>query len=195
MKCMKWFALLLSCTAGLAFGSDLGAVRNVYLLKMSKGMDQYLANRLTNEHVFQIVTDPKLADAILTDQIGEGFEAKMGELFPPPEPVEKPAKPEKAEKQDKADKQEKADKPAKGEKANKGDDSQNVMDMLGDTVNKLPTLSSSFGHAKGTLFLVDAKSKEIVWSTYDVPKDATSRQMDRTATDIVSRLKRELKKK
>src|SRR5215469_1736282 len=156
MECMKWFALLLSCAAGLVFGSDLGAVKNVYLLKMSKGMDQYLANRLTNEHVFQIVTDPKLADAVLTDQIGEGFEAKMGELFPPPEPVEKPEKPEKTEKTDK-------------DKA-KGEDSQNMMDMLGDTVNKLPTLSSSFGHAKGTLFLVDAKSKEVVWSTYDVPK-------------------------
>jgi len=127
------------------------------------------------------IADPKLADAVLTDQIGEGFEAKMGELFPPPEPVEKPEKPEKTEKTDK-------------DKA-KGEDSQNMMDMLGDTVNKLPTLSSSFGHAKGTLFLVDAKSKEVVWSTYDVPKDATSRQLDRTANDIVSRLKRELKKK
>jgi hypothetical protein len=42
---------------------------------------------------------------------------------------------------------------------------------------------------------VDAKSKEVVWSTYEVPKDATARQMDRTAIDIVSRLKRELKKK
>jgi hypothetical protein len=177
---MKWFALLLSCGAGLASGEDLGAVKNVYLLKMSKGMDQYLANRLTNEHVFQIVTDPKLADAILTDHIGEGFEAKMGELFPPPEPVEKPEKPEKPEKDD---------------KANKRDGSQNVMDLVGDTINKLPTLPSSFGHAKGMLFLVDAKSKEVVWSTYEVPKDATSRQMDRTANDIVSRLKRELKKK
>jgi hypothetical protein len=186
MKCMKWFALLLPCAAGLAFGSDLDAVKNVYLLKMSRGMDQYLANRLTNEHVFQIVTDPKLADAILTDQIGEGFEAKMVELFPPPEPVEKPAKAENPEKPEKAE---------KGDKTNKVANNQNIMDMLGDTVNKLPTLSSSFGHAKGTLFLVDAKSKEIVWSTYDVPKDATSRQMDRTATDIVSRLKRELKKK
>src|SRR5215467_11973896 len=155
MKCMKRIALFLSCTAGLVFGSDLGAVKNVYLLKMSKGLDQYLANRLTNEHVFQIVTDPKLADAILTDQIGEGFEAKMGTLFPPPEPVEKPARPEKPEKNGKANKGE--------DKANKGEDTQNMMDLLGDTINKLPPLSSSFGHARGTLFLVDAKSKEVVW--------------------------------
>jgi hypothetical protein len=192
---MKRIALLLCGTAGVVFGSDLGAVKNVYLLKMSKGMDQYLANRLTNEHIFQIVTDPKMADAILTDQIGEGFEAKMGELFPPLEPVEKPAKPEKPEKPDKADKVDKPDKADKPDKPNKIDESANVMDMLGDTVNKLPPLSSSFGRAKGTLFLVDAKSKEVVWSTYDVPKDATSKQMDRTATDIVSRLKRDLKKK
>jgi hypothetical protein len=177
---MKRIALLLSCSAALAFGTDLASVKNVYLLKMQKGFDQYLANRLTNEHLFQIVTDPKLADAILTDQIGEGFQAKMDELFPPPPPPEPPAKPD-----------EKSDKPEKSA------DTQNMAQMLGDSINKLPSLSasSSFGRAKGTVFLVDAKSKEVVWSTYDPSKDSTSRQMDRTANDIVSRLKRDLKKK
>jgi hypothetical protein len=172
---MKRLALLLSCSAALAFGADLASVKNVYLLKMQKGFDQYLANCLTNEHLFQIVTDPKLADAIWTEQIGEGFEAKMSELFPPPEPEAKPEKPEKA---------------AKG-------DEPSAVEMLGDTVNKLasPASSGSFGRAKGTLFLVDAKSKEVVWSTFDLPKDSTSKQLDRTANDIVSRLKRDLKKK
>jgi hypothetical protein len=173
---MKRFALLVCCSAALAFGTDLAAVKNVYLLKMSKGMDQYLANRLTNEHLFLVVTDPKLADGILTDQIGSGFEAKMDELFPPPEPVDKPEKTDKAEK---------------------AGDSQSAASMLGDSVNKLanPAASSSFGRAKGTVFLVDAKTKEVVWSTYGPPKDSSSKEMDRTATDIVSRLKRELKKK
>jgi hypothetical protein len=171
---MKRLALFLSCSAALAFGTDLASVKNVYLLKMQKGMDQYLANSLTNEHLFQIVTDPKLADAIWTDQIGEGFEAKMAELFPPPEPEEKP---------------EKAAKPEK-------DADPNVVSMMSETVNKVSNpASGSFGRAKGTLFLVDAKSKEVVWSTYDPPKDSTSKQLDRTANDIVSRLKRDLKKK
>ena len=64
---------------------------------MSKGLDQYLANRLTNDHVFQVVTDPKLADAFLTDRVGESLQSKLEEIFPPPAP-EKPAPAEKEEK-------------------------------------------------------------------------------------------------
>jgi hypothetical protein len=179
MKCMKRLALLLSVPAVLAFGTDLVEVKNVYVLKMAKGMDQYLANRITNEHLFQIVTDPKLADTILTEAIGEGFEAKLKELYPPPaeteEPEEQPEKPEKS---------------AKGV-----DDTVNTMALISETSNKLVPLTTSWGRGKGTLFLVNAKTKEVVWSTYEVPKDGTSRELDRTANDIVSRLKRELKKK
>src|SRR5471032_3210020 len=115
MDVMKRLVLLLSCSAALTCGADLANVHTVYVLKMSKGMDQYLANRLTNEHVFQVVTDPKLADAILTDRIGESFESKLEELFPDPkaepdpEPVKReppPAKPAKPDKPDKPEKQE-----------------------------------------------------------------------------------------
>jgi hypothetical protein len=45
------------------------------------------------------------------------------------------------------------------------------------------------------VFLVDAKSKQVIWSSYDVPKDSSSKELDRTAFDIVSRIKRDLKKK
>jgi hypothetical protein len=191
---MKRLVLLLCFPAMLAIGSDLSEVKSVYLLRMSKGFDQYLANRLTNQHVFQIVTDPKLADAILTDQIGETFEAKLNELFPPlehVEPVEKPKEPAKPEKP--AEKA--AAKPEKNTPPSKTVDVDNTMSLFSEASTKLAPLTSSFGRAKGTLFLVDAKSKEVVWSTYDPPKDATSNQMDRTANDIVSRLKRDLKKK
>ena len=82
---MKRLALLFSCTATLVCAADLASVHTVYLLKMARGLDQFLANRLTTDHVFQIVTDPKLADAIFTDQIGEGFQMKLEEIFPTPE--------------------------------------------------------------------------------------------------------------
>ena len=71
----------------------------------------------------------------------------------------------------------------------------NTMSLFSDTANKLTPLTSSFGRSQGTLFLVDAKSKEVVWSTFDPPKDGSSRQLDRTANDIVSRLKHDLKRK
>ena len=91
---MKRLAFLFSCSAALACAADLATVHTVYLLKMSKGLDQYLANRLTGEHVFQVVTDPKFADAVFTDQIGEGFQTKLEELFPSPEPPRsRPRKP------------------------------------------------------------------------------------------------------
>ena len=169
MDGMKRLALLFSGTAVLLCAADLSSVHNVYLLKMPKGLDQYLANHITSEHVFQVVTDPKLADTIVTDQIGEKFEAKLDELYPPPE-VEKPAKPETDEKAD-------------------------SNPLLTDSVNKLASVSTSFGRAKGVVFLVDAKSKQVIWSSYDVPKDSSSRSLDRTALDIVNRLKRDLKKK
>jgi len=44
---------------------------------MRGGLDQYLANRLTNGGVFRVVTDPKLADAVLTDHMGTEFETQL----------------------------------------------------------------------------------------------------------------------
>jgi hypothetical protein len=83
------------CAIGLLSlqGADpaLTGVRNVYLLPMSGGLDQYLANKLTASRNFQVVTDPAHADAILSDQVGEGFEERLAELYPPPPPPDKPA--------------------------------------------------------------------------------------------------------
>src|SRR5271157_2615411 len=95
---MKRFGLFLSCPL-LMCAAELTDVHTVYVLRMSHGLDQYLASRLTAEKVFQIVTDPKLADAVFTDQIGEAFEAKLEELFPSPESV-KPPPPPKPDKDD-----------------------------------------------------------------------------------------------
>ncbi len=170
---MKRFWLLLCCSGTLLCGAELAALRSVYLLPMARGLDQYLANRLTNEHVFQVVTDPKLADAIFTDRIGDAFQSQMESLFPPPAPPEK-----------------KDSKDAKDSKDSK--EAANPA-LVTDTVNKLsnPSLSSAFGRGRGTVFLVDAKSHQVVWSTYVPPKGSSGNEMDRTASDIVSRLKKD----
>jgi hypothetical protein len=170
---MKRLAFLFSCSAAMLSAADLANVHTVYVLKMAKGLDQFLANRLISDHVFQIVTDPKLADAVFTDQLGEGFQMRLEEFSPTPE----------------------SDKPAPPPKADKTADEPNP--LLGDTVNKLsnPASSSSFGRNKGTVFLVDAKSRQVVWSMYQPPNGSTSKQMDRTANDIVSRIKKDLNPK
>src|ERR1700677_3903765 len=88
----RFWIILLSCSA-LMCAADLAGVRAVYILPMRSGLDQFLANRLTNGGVFRVVTDPKLADAVLTDHIGETFEAQLEEMIPDPEPVKKLAPP------------------------------------------------------------------------------------------------------
>ena len=39
-------------------------------MPMGRGLDQFIANRLTRMHVLQVVTDPAKADTIITDQRG-----------------------------------------------------------------------------------------------------------------------------
>jgi hypothetical protein len=170
---MKRLVLLFSCSAAMLCASELADVHTVYLLKMNKGLDQFLASRLTSEHFFKVVTDPKLADAVFTDQIGEGFQAKLEDIFPTPEdPKAAPPKPKDKDK-----------------------DAGDVNPLLGDTVNKLAPLSSSFGRSKGTVFLVWTKSRQVVWSVYDPVKGSTAKELNRTANDIVGRIKKELNPK
>jgi len=170
---MKRMKLLLFLAAGLASGAELAGVHKVYVMPMPRGMDQYLANRLAAEHVFEVVTDPKLADAVFSDRVGEGLESQLDELKPPKDPVVKPAELTRT--------------------ATPGD----AISSFTETANKLsnPALSSAFGHARGTVFLVDTKSRAVVWSTYDPPKGMTGKELNHTASDIVSRLKKDLNPK
>jgi hypothetical protein len=181
---MKRMKVLLFFVAGLAFGAELAGVHKVYLMPMPRGMDQYLATRIASEHVFEVVTDPKLADAVFTDRLGEGFENQLEEYSPSktPEPAAKAAEP-----------------PAKpAETSSKGSDAApSPLINFSDTANKVsnPALMSSFGRAKGTVFLVDAKSRAVVWATYDPPKGTSPKELDRTAGSIVARLKKDLSPK
>jgi hypothetical protein len=170
MNSIKLIPLLLVSCAAMLSGADLKGVHTVYMLPMAHGFEQYLANALTNEHVFVIVTDPKMADAVLTDHIGAALQEKLDTMLAPP-PPEKPA-------------------PKAGEKS----EPDEVKGSLTDPANKLdnPASTSTIGRSKGTIFLVDTKSRQVVWSIYELPKDATSKEEDRIASAIVSRIKKEL---
>jgi hypothetical protein len=89
MKCLS--LLLIAASASAA---DVSAVKAVYLLPMSRGLDQYIAQKLAARGVVQVVTDPQKADAIFSDRIGANFEESLTELFKPPEEVKAAAKPE-----------------------------------------------------------------------------------------------------
>jgi hypothetical protein len=176
---MKRLVLILSLWGASMSAAELAAVHSVYLLPMGSSLDQYLAIRLTSEHVFQVVTDPKLADAVFTDRIGFAFESRLADLLAvsAPAPAAQPA----------------PSQPAASPAASPASPQSST--LITETVNKLsnPASSSSFGRGKGTIFLVDRKSKEVIWSVFEPPKGATGQQLDRGALDIVSRLKRDLK--
>jgi len=171
MEAMKRLVFLLCGSGLLLCGADLSRVHSVYIMPMARGLDQHLANRLTGEHVFHVVTDPKQADAIFSDRIGEAFQTELTRMLPRP-PAPKPEKVEPAKKVD-------VEAPAK---------------LITETENKLdnPALSSAFGRGKGTLFLVDPKSSQVLWSAYQDSPASDGRTLDRTAGEIVSRLKKDM---
>jgi hypothetical protein len=161
MKRALWLLSFLSLAAS---GASLGEVKTVYLLPMSHGLDQYLANRLTSGNVLTVVADPKAADAVVTDRLGESFETRLSELYPPPAPEAKPAD---------------AEKPAGEEKA-AGDLERG--ERLGGM--------STFGKGKGNVFIVDARSRRVLWSTFEPPRDFSAAELDRAAERIAERIKK-----
>lgn len=137
---------------------EVAAVRSVYILPMVSGFDQYLAQHLTSQGIVQVVTDPQKADAVLTDRIGESFESRMSDLY---------GSREKAEKE----------KPGEGQPPGS--------DSAGD---KPIIRLNSFSRGKGTIFLVDRKTGNVLWSDYVRPKNYTPDELDRVAEKIANGL-------
>lgn len=177
MRSMKRRALLLSIVLGTALFASypgLTQVQKVYILPMSSGLDQHLAMSLIRHHQFQVVADPKTADTIFTDKVGEAFEKKLLELYPPPPPPEEVAKKEKAEK---SDKDKSTDK-----------DKTDSLTLKSEPVVRL----GGFGRNKGHVFLVDRATKTVIWSLYKLPKNTTPAELNKTAEAIVSQMQRDI---
>jgi hypothetical protein len=142
---MKFFtipALFATLLVNQAFAQYAGP-KTVYILPMAAGLDQYLAQWLTKDQVMQVVTDPKVAEVVMTDRLGEAFEQKMKTLRPD------------------------------GEK--KSD--ENVRNTFRTT------------KPRGTIFLVDAKSRQVLWSDYQKPPHSSSDgDLNRAAEQIARKL-------
>jgi hypothetical protein len=150
------------------------ALHQVYLLPMAGGLDQYLADWITREKIAQIVTDPKAADLVMTDRLGEDFEQKMAQLRPEPvkpEPV-KDEPPKDAKKDDKSDPK----APKTMESAGAG------------TAANAPHNAFHSSTLRGTLFLVDIKSKQVVWSNHEKPPVMSDANLNREAERIAKKL-------
>jgi hypothetical protein len=173
---------VLSAAAFATVNPQLHQVKRVYILSMGSGMDQYLANQLAASGIFEVVTDPKSADAIITDMVGEPFEKKLDELYPPP-PKAKPAKAKVADDPDSS--VDVGDGVTSDPKARKNP--LEDVDFSGGAIR-----SSSFGRGKGNYFVVDRGSRVVLWSVYERPKNTTPRELTKTAERVVQHLKDDL---
>lgn len=166
-------AFSLACGLGAVVHPELAEVKTVYLLPMTGGLDQYIANQLTKEGRFEVVTDPSKADAIFTDRLGVAFEERWKELYPPPEPP-KPAEPA-----------------ADAKNAKKDNKTPDLMDVTMPPRMRI----SAFGRGRGNVFLVSRKSQSVIWSHFLAPSDNRSKTLDKNADRIIDQLHKDLKPK
>jgi len=54
---------------------------------------------------------------------------------------------------------------------------------------------NSGARGKGNLFIVDRKSRNVLWSVFEPPKDTTPGELSKTAEKVVKRLKLDLSDK
>lgn len=147
--------------------AELSRVQSVYVLPMSSGYHQHLTDQLAKLGLFQIVTDPQRADSVLTDRLGEAFEARLNEF-------DTEAKRRAAEA---------APKPAKDDA--KGDGAPPPLELAARP------LTSAISRGKGTLFLVDRGSRRVLWSTYRKPKNMLPEELQRNAQRVAETLKKD----
>jgi hypothetical protein len=176
---------MLAAAAFATVNPQLHEVKRVYILAMGSGMDQYLANQLTNAGLFEVVTDPKKADAIVTDNVGESFQKKLDDLYPPP-PQPKTATEATKPAADSGTPVDVGDSAALDSKAAKKDALADV-DFTGGG-----NRPNSLTRGKGNFFVVDRNSRTVLWSVYDRPKNSTPRELTKTAGQIVKHLKDDL---
>ena len=158
MKCFLLVAAALTMSSLSAAG--LGDIKAVYLLPMSSGLDQYLAQQLTAGAVLQVVTDPQKADAILTDHLGETFEESLADLY--------------------------QTKPKTGDK---------TADASEDKGATFARSGMQGKRGRGTIFLVNRRTHEVLWSVYELPKDNRPSGLRHSAGKISEQLAKAIKGK
>ena len=193
---MKLFCALTCSIAALvaiASGSvnpQLHQVKRVYILAMGSGMDQFLANQLTKEGIFEVVTDPKNADAIVTDHVGESLQKKLDELYPPPPSPKPPPDSTKPAADSASTSLDVGDSSSATAKTGKKDAFDGV-DFSGGGGFR----TGSIGRGKGNFFVVDRNSRVVLWSVYERPKSSAPPELTKTAERVVKHLKDDLNEK
>ena len=173
---MRTLALLVSTTLSLSIflvsslglaqqNAELSQVQTIYLMPMANGFDQYLANSMRHVPQLRVVTDATKADAVFCDRIGASFEAKLDEM-------------------DAAAKE----KAATGAPASPPDDAK-VDSKQG--FKFAPKMVTSIGRGKGSYFIVDRRSRLVLWSSFHVTKDVMPKTLHAAADKIAAELEKD----
>jgi len=160
--------LLLVCFATLAQAQMPSNSGPVYFWPMTSAFDQYLAQEASVGGLLNVTVDPKNASAVMTDRIDGKFLKGMDEIFPLPEPEE--------------------------EKVENAEDAEEELssDSIEGDFNLQRPANLPVGRPRGTLFLVDVKTRNVLWSTFLKEFDATPNKLQRQARTVIEKLKQEL---
>ena len=168
MRISCWAVLLVAASlwSHAAEAPQLQNVGKVYLWPMSNAFDQYLAQQITAEGLFEIVVDPKLAGTIMTEKIDNTFLQSLDELFPP--------------------------EGGSDNKENTADKAKTGDSLESDFRMRRPG-NHPKGAPRGTLFLVDVASRKVIWSTYLKEFDADPNALHKQARGVAGKLKDQMK--
>lgn len=78
---------------------------------------------------------------------------------------------------------------------NRDDKDAETKDKKDGDLNDSPRRVTSVAHGKGAIFLVDRKTRAVIWSTYELPKNSSPDELNRVAQKIADRLEKDRKGK
>ena len=183
-------SLPVSAARAQSSNPDLSAVQTVYVLPMTAGMDQFVAHQIARNALYNVTTDPRHADAFLSDFVGTTYESRVDDLIK--------AANDKSEKEA----EELAKKIAAKEAAANPKPKESSKDRrkVGETTEAAPsgefqmppaTRVASFSRGKGNVFLIDAKSHRVLWTGFDIPKNTRPNELQKSAERLVNRLRKD----
>ncbi len=158
-----FFLLVVFSAVGQA--QTLSSLGPVYFWPMTSAFDQYLAQEASGGGVLNVTVDPKNASAVMTDRIDGKFLEGLDEIFPLPEEASAGADAEEEE--------------------------TSTDSIEGDFRLQRPA-NLPVGRPKGTLFLVDVKTRNVLWSTFLKEFDATPDRLQRKARSVIEKLQQQL---
>ncbi len=159
---MRWLLILAALAAPL-MAADLSSLGPVYFWPMNGALDQYVAEQATSSGVFAVTVDPARAKTVMTDHIDAKFFEGMNEIF--------------------VDEAETAAAAAANE-----DDEEEASGSIESGLAANRPANRPRSSPKGTVFLVDIQSHQVVWSTFLGEFDRSPKKLHKKAQQVISDL-------